>query len=152
MYRQQGYSIIAFTDHQKCVPHNELTDKNFLSLTGVEVAFGIKAKTSVHLCGISRNSDLCIDIPNNVNDGVDFINDGIRTLKDKNFITTLNHPRWSGLSYDTLTKLSDFDNIEVANGFEMINDGYGNSAALYEMELRRPSVCHRRQPQNKRRS
>ncbi len=140
MYSEKGYSILACTDHQNCIPHNDLTDNNFLFLTGVEVAFGIKAKTSVHLCGISREPNLCVDILNNVNDDLDSINEGIRVLKEKNCITTLNHPRWSGISYDTLSKLSDFDNMEVANGFEMINDGYGNSAALYEMELRRGRI------------
>ena len=29
MYMERGYHAIAYTDHQVCVPHNELTDDNF---------------------------------------------------------------------------------------------------------------------------
>lgn len=38
-YMEKGYSIIAFTDHDLFVPHNELSDENFLALNGFEGAF-----------------------------------------------------------------------------------------------------------------
>lgn len=38
-YMEQGYSIIAYTDHDLFVPHNELSDENFLALNGFEGAF-----------------------------------------------------------------------------------------------------------------
>ena len=37
LYKQEGYSILAYTDHEILVPHTELTDENFLALTGYEV-------------------------------------------------------------------------------------------------------------------
>lgn len=37
-YIKQGYSIIAFTDHEAFFPHNELTDENFLALNGTEIS------------------------------------------------------------------------------------------------------------------
>ena len=38
-YMEKGYSIIAFTDHNIFIPHNELTDGNFLALNGLEIDF-----------------------------------------------------------------------------------------------------------------
>ena len=37
-YRARGYSILAFTDHEIFVPHNDLTDENFLALNAHEIA------------------------------------------------------------------------------------------------------------------
>ena len=37
MYKERGYSIVAFTDHNMFIPHPELTDENFLSLHGIEM-------------------------------------------------------------------------------------------------------------------
>lgn len=36
-YQANGYSIIAFSDHEMLVTHNELTDENFLALNAVEL-------------------------------------------------------------------------------------------------------------------
>lgn len=36
-YMERGYSIIAYTDHNVMLPHHDLTDENFLALTGVEI-------------------------------------------------------------------------------------------------------------------
>lgn len=36
-YKSQGYSILAYTDHEVLVPHNELNDEDFLTLPGYEV-------------------------------------------------------------------------------------------------------------------
>lgn len=39
MYMAQGYSAIAYTDHSLMIPHPELTDENFVALTGYEIHF-----------------------------------------------------------------------------------------------------------------
>ena len=36
IYMSRGYSIVAYTDHQLFVRHNDLTDENFLALNGYE--------------------------------------------------------------------------------------------------------------------
>ena len=140
MYMARGYSAIAYTDHRVCVPHNELTDENFVALTGVEIACGIRQANSVHVCGIARNPDSEFLIENEMSDEVALVNAGIKKLKEYDCITTLNHPRWSGMSMDTVSKIDSVDNVEVVNGYEMIQDGYGDSSAIYELELR----CGRR--------
>ena len=61
VYSEQGYSIIAFTDHDLMLPHHDLTDEGFLALTGYEMeinqnlpegADGARHKTC-HLCLIA---------------------------------------------------------------------------------------------------
>jgi hypothetical protein len=137
MYMERGYSAVAYTDHRVCKPHNELTDGSFVALTGVEIAFGIRQASSIHVCGISRNPDKELLIENEIKDDVELVNNGIKELNRQDFITTLNHPRWSGMSAEVMSKIEGVSNMEVANGFEMIQDGYGDSSACYELELRR---------------
>ena len=37
LYKDNGYSILAYTDHEVLVPHTELNDDDFLAFTGYEV-------------------------------------------------------------------------------------------------------------------
>ena len=37
IYKSKGYSIVAYTDHDVLIPHDELTDESFLALHGVEL-------------------------------------------------------------------------------------------------------------------
>ena len=37
-YMEKGYSIVAYTDHEIMVPHNELSDDNFLAITSTEIS------------------------------------------------------------------------------------------------------------------
>ena len=137
MYKARGYHAVAYTDHRECVPHRELTDGGFVALTGIEQAFGIGRDTSVHVCAISRDESTAFKLPDEPDDSVEEINRGIANLNSRGFITTLNHPRWSGISYEDITKIEGVSNMELVNGFEMIQDGYGDSSAIYELELRR---------------
>ena len=137
MYMERGYHAVAYTDHQLCLPHTELTDENFVALTGLEIAFGIRRGTSVHICGIARNPDASLKIPNETEDDIEKINEGIARLNREGYITTLNHPRWSGMSAEALASIGEVASIEVLNGYELIQDGYGDSSACYELELRR---------------
>ena len=45
-YLAQGYSVVAFTDHEVIVPHSELTDERFLALTGFEIAVNLPHPSS----------------------------------------------------------------------------------------------------------
>ena len=58
LYKSMGYSIVAFTDHNVLMPHDELKDDDFLPLNGYEMDFseekkeGRPAKTC-HICLIA---------------------------------------------------------------------------------------------------
>ena len=36
-YRKAGFSVVAYSDHNVLVPHNDLTDENFVALTATEL-------------------------------------------------------------------------------------------------------------------
>ena len=59
-YKARGYQIIAFTDHEVCIPHPELVDEEFLPLTSYELAFNPKGvykflRKTYHLCFIAKD-------------------------------------------------------------------------------------------------
>ena len=135
-YKERGYHAVAFTDHQSCVPHPELTDECFVALTGIEIAYGIRKSTSIHACGIARDPQTSFQHPNTIENDIGKLNEGIRLLQEKDCITTLNHPRWSGISTSDISAIQGFANMEVVNGYEMMLDGYGDSSACFEEALR----------------
>ena len=136
LYQSRAYHAVAFTDHQFCIPHPDLTDENFVALTGIEIACGLGKATSIHACGIARDPMAMLEFPNRFEDDIDQLNAGIRLLNERGFITTLNHPRWSGIAPADIDRIEGFSNMEVVNGYEMMMDGYGDSSACYEAQLR----------------
>lgn len=63
-YLKKGISIVAFTDHDVFIPHNDLTDDNFLALNGFEVEinqpFGDKHRYTTkccHICFVSLDKN-----------------------------------------------------------------------------------------------
>lgn len=62
MYMAHGYSIIAYTDHNALISHNDLTDGKFLALNGVELDITQSGREfselkTCHLCYISLSPD-----------------------------------------------------------------------------------------------
>ncbi len=62
LYMQQGYSIVAFTDHDILLGHPELKDENFLPLHGLEVEINEEGKEwhrtrTAHFCFIALEED-----------------------------------------------------------------------------------------------
>lgn len=45
-YKDKGYSIVAYTDHEVFVTHNDLSDENFLAINGVEVSVNDESKNA----------------------------------------------------------------------------------------------------------
>lgn len=45
-YKDKGYSIVAYTDHEVFVTHNDLSDENFLALNGVEISVNDESKNA----------------------------------------------------------------------------------------------------------
>ena len=63
VYRGLGYSIVAYTDHDILVPHDELNDENFLALHGFEMEInepkkaGFVSIKTCHICFIGIDPD-----------------------------------------------------------------------------------------------
>ncbi len=64
VYKELGYSVLAFTDHDIFIPHTELTDENFLALSGFEVEVcppGYSKRPAVptcHICFVAGRADM----------------------------------------------------------------------------------------------
>lgn len=62
-YIKEGYSIVAYTDHEVLVPHPELADESFLPLNGVELKCDEaedkpwNEKKTCHICYIALDPD-----------------------------------------------------------------------------------------------
>lgn len=65
-YKAQGYSVLAYTDHDIFIPHHDLTDDSFVALAGFEAAFNqyniypaqSRSVKSTHLCFIARSQSI----------------------------------------------------------------------------------------------
>lgn len=144
VYMAQGYSIVAFTDHEILCPHGELTDENFLAITATELAFNLYHEDggypyikTYHLNFYSKEQDksvISIWDPDLVFDivkpkiseeqkkhvykreyGVDKVNEAIAIAKKEGFIVSYNHPTWSLQDY------SDYAGLEGLWGVECYN-------------------------------
>lgn len=67
LYQSQGYSILAYTDHDIFIPHHNLTDSTFLALSGFELQYnenGIypaeKDVASTHFCFIAKSKEISL--------------------------------------------------------------------------------------------
>ena len=58
-YMARGYSILAYTDHDTFVTHNDLTDEHFLALNGYELGLMDKERVrAIHICAIRLRSKI----------------------------------------------------------------------------------------------
>ena len=63
IYQNLGYSIVAYTDHDILIPHQELTDENFLALNGFEMEINETRLSehhiikTCHICFIALDED-----------------------------------------------------------------------------------------------
>ncbi len=126
-YKEKGYSVVAFTDHNTLVPHNELTDDEFLSLTGIEIDFncddalrfpkGWAQSPVYHINFISKNPCRTDFIPFDRVYDFDTVQKVIDDANADGFLCQYNHPRWS---YQTV---NDFERLRGLFAFEVYNHG-----------------------------
>lgn len=139
LYMDHGYSAVAFTDHRICKPHNELTDENFVALTGVEVDFSStneagKLWQSVHINALARNPDKERSWGAHPYT-VETVNEVIDDLNADNFVVTLNHPVRSAISTDEVIGMKGYRCMELFNSLgEVCN--YRGDSTFYEHFLR----------------
>lgn len=144
VYSEQGYSIVAFTDHEVMVPHTELTDDNFLAITGVEVGvtengnYDFLFKKCYHLNLYSKNPYRTAFSTFNEKDvvlehsrsyvteeqkkycyertySIDCVNEMIKMANDEECFVSLNHPVWSLQNYVDYISLNGLWAVEWYN-------------------------------------
>ncbi|MCL2407422.1 MAG: CehA/McbA family metallohydrolase [Defluviitaleaceae bacterium] len=144
-YKAQGYSIIAFTDHNNFMNHENLNDENFLTIDAVEVDNYERGKpwplTKVYhlnLYATRRGLSAPPPLPENYGD-IPAINKYIENATDTGFLVCYNHPYWSLQDGGDFTKLRGLFAMEIYNhGCE--TDGYhGYNPQAYDEMLRNGS-------------
>ena len=143
-YRAAGYQIIAFTEHEVCVPHNDLTCDDFLALTSYELAINPSGSCNrgvydkcYHLSLFARDPEntrhICFD-PGYVRTfwpvhameveahnfenrtySTEFVNHLIRTAREAGWLVSLNHPSWSLQDREDYIDLRGLWGVEVYN-------------------------------------
>lgn len=146
-YQNQGYSIIAFTDHRVYKNHKHLNDDNFLAIAGYEIDINEKDKDwsiakTYHINLYDTNPNKNIEekekTPLPEQDYKDFekLNNYISDMKKLGFIACYNHPFWSLQNYDDMKCLKGFWGMEIYN-YGCEHDGlYGYNPQSYDEMLR----------------
>ena len=132
-YQEKGYSVIAFTDHWFFVPHNDLTDENFVALNGYEMdvaeirdGSNNRLGKTCHVCFIAGSPDRDCrpqnhdDIGNGTNGVVkdyspEFISTMMEAGRKDGFFVTYNHPAWSQETRDEYCNFHGMHAMEICN-------------------------------------
>lgn len=144
LYKANGYSVVAFTDHDLLIPQNELNDEEFLALPGFEAQFngsnrypGVPNEKKCHICFIGGTVQPCwnedcayIGNAKSHQSAVQFdqetspfireytpkcISTMMRIAREKGFFVTYNHPAWSLENYEQYTHYEGMHAVEIYN-------------------------------------
>ncbi len=163
-YMSEGYSVIAFTDHEYMIDHSDLSDAGFLALKGYEISVNqpsrgtwSTAKTT-HLNLIARTPDVrrqlfpapenawfeappesrnveCISAERPQGYDAASIQSIIDEANKNGFLVAYNHPVWSLAVHEDYAGLRGLWAMEIYNGGADI-EGTSDFAAVYDHFLR----------------
>ncbi|MBQ8606080.1 MAG: PHP domain-containing protein [Clostridia bacterium] len=131
IYKERGYSIVAYSDHEKLVPHPELIDKDFLAITAFEPSIPHKTPwwaQTYHLNFFSKKLDRDYFFEYDKIHSVENLNKIIAKANAEGFLVQYNHPRWSQQESPDYTGLKGLWSFEVFNTSCEIGylNGYGD--------------------------
>ena len=150
-YKAHGYDILAITDHSIFIPHNDLTEEDFLMLNGVEyecVDWG-KTERHCHFCAIAGDKETVwqplyhrsqyvwaggiearklVQFDESKPDyereySHECINDMMKNCREAGFFVTYNHPAWSLEHYPDYMGYNEMHAIEIVN-YGSVRGGY----------------------------
>jgi len=145
IYKNKGYSIVAFTDHSILVPQSQLNDETFLAINSCEVDILENApgkpwpnRKTFHFNLYATNPGITQTpvLPDMDYNDIAAINKYIRDRSGEGFLVCYNHPYWSLQDY------SDFGKLEGLFAMEIYNHGcesegyYGYHPQAYDEMLR----------------
>ena len=129
-YMELGYSVIAYTDHEKLADHSELCDENFVALNAVEVGVFQPKETlpcakHCHLCFIALKQDkyerFWCDADKKEEGMIPRVYDAetvnalIEKGKSLGYFVTYNHPGWSMENYNDYMNYHGMHSMEIIN-------------------------------------
>ena len=153
-YMEQGYSVVAYTDHHILAPHNELTDERFVALNGLEIGAidgaPKKRRKNCDFCLIALSPDITErplwDLTGTPPDELgryvlmrfepDFVNAVLADARRMGFFVTYNHPTWSLADYGDYIRYDGMHAMEICN-YGCVALGYDeHNARIYNDLLR----------------
>ena len=167
MYKSRGYSVFAFTDHEAPCAHNDLTDEDFIAITGYECYIRIDPSAAyklfqkeVHLNLFARDPEnetlICYNesyckytdkerqmaVPHAGSErpreySPEYINEYIRTARENGYIVAYNHPYWSLESADEVFRYEGLFSFEMCNNNSYLINGLELNGAFYDNLLLR---------------
>ncbi len=162
-YKAAGYSIVAYTDHQVFLTHNDLADESFLPLNGYELditqkKIGAETPKTCHICFVALDKDRTVQkifynskhLDNNIEKAdlapdrqpiqreydPEFISEIMTEGRNDGFFVTYNHPIWSLESKDEYGKYHGMHAMEMVN-YGCVTEGYDDrNGTVYDDILR----------------
>lgn len=157
-YKDKGYQILAITDHNIIADHSDLTEPDFLMLTGVEVdqkheRYRIRFDGPVyHFNLISKRPDNLwspgaaphrypggLEYEKNVDYqemdmqySTDAANAMIQKANEMGFLVVYNHPTWSCQSYPDYAPLKGLWGVELRNSECYLQGNNENNARVFK--------------------
>ena len=165
-YKSRGYQILAITDHECPMTHTDLSEPDFLMLTGYEAHIRPNAtgrydayQSEIHMNLFARDPQnttlICCDpryskylspeqlaaVPKAGSSRpreytTQYINEFIQTAKDNGYIVSYNHPVWSMESQERIISYEGFFSMEIVNYGSYIINNMEYNGPLYDQLLR----------------
>lgn len=150
VYQEQGYSVVAYTDHRKYRWHEELMDSSFVALAAYEVDMNEHEKVPGDFSRVKTYHINLYDVnpkenrlqkeesllPKRRYGDYHYLNEYIEQMKSLGFFACYNHPYWSLQNYDDFKNLRGFWGMEIYN-YGCEHDGlYGYNPQSYDEMLR----------------
>ena len=161
IYMEQGYKIVAFSDHKVIVDHYDLCDDDFVAITSVEYNMEDKWDSAswrdsetIHLNLFAKNPHNTFHTACSVKnidewqykkykdnfrcDGYtrvfssESINETIRRANEAGFLVQYNHPNWSLNTRDLYMKLEGVWSLEILNYATELESGAEYCPNIYD--------------------
>jgi len=131
-YAEQGYEVVAITDHNQVTPVRPPRGGRILVIPGTEVDVGrTRLGEAYHLVGIGLGE--MIELPRDVASRQALAaQDVIGALRRAGAVVFVAHPYWSGLVVDDLLPLEGIVGIEVFNTNTEVDIGKGYSGVHWD--------------------
>ncbi|MBQ8813244.1 MAG: hypothetical protein IJZ85_01930 [Lachnospiraceae bacterium] len=166
LYRGYGYDILAITDHESAKSHCELSDPEFLMLTGYEcyirptenckydsylpeIHLNLFARDPKNETMICYNPSCCKYLDISLHDSLKkagsqrpreysraYINEYIRTAQENGYIVAYNHPAWSMETEEDILACEGCFSLEMCNYGSWLSNRLEYNGVLYDKMLR----------------
>ena len=171
IYKARGYSVVAFTDHEKLYDRQALTDGEFLALNGYELEMmrdgdrPYALTPSLHLLMIARAPDVKKHVAFDSNycrwsgvsedelKTIDHDGDEIRELNEEwfqravtegneaGYLVALCHPEWSMITSEDYRHIEGLWGVEVFNNACYVGGIYENTLHYTDLLRQGARVC-----------